>query len=213
MSLRLYTYWRSSSSYRVRIALNLKGLEYEQVPVHLARGEQHGVYRQLNPQGMVPALAHDGMLLIQSLAIIDYLEHAFPQPALLPEDAADRARVIALAQIVVAETQPLNNFGVLKYLAGEVGISEEQRQGWYEHWVARGFAAFEALLADPRSGEFCHGDKPTLADICLVPQVYNARRFNCDLEPYPGIRRIEERCLQLPAFDDAVPERQPDCDQ
>lgn len=213
MSLRLYTYWRSSSAYRVRIALNLKGLEYEQIPVHLRRGEQHGEYRQVNPQGLVPALDHDGILLIQSLAIIDYLDRVFPRPPLLPDDPAGRARVIALAQVVVAETQPLNNFGVLKFLESGLGASAEQKQAWYEHWIARGFAALESLLQDPRTGDYCHGGQPTLADICLVPQVYNARRFSCNLEPYPTIRRIEAKCLALPAFDGALPERQPDCDQ
>lgn len=208
--IRLFSYWRSSASYRVRIALNLKHLPYEIVPVHLVRGEQHGEYRQRNPQGLVPALEHDGLILIQSLAIIDYLDRQYPQPPLLPEDAAGRARVNALAQIVVAEVHPLNNIGVLNYLSEEMGATEAQKQAWYERWIARGFDALETLLQDQQTGEFCHGDAPTLADTCLVPQVYNARRFNCDLGPYPAILRVEANCLELKAFQDAVPERQPD---
>ena len=208
--IRLYTYWRSTAAYRVRIALCLKGIDYEPVPIHLARGEHRGDYRERNPQGLVPALEHDGHVLIQSLAIINYLERVFPQPALLPDEPLARARVSALAQIVTSDMHPLNNLRVLQYLGNDLGIGDEQRQQWYEHWVAEGFKAIETLLQDRETGKFCHGNSPTLADVCLIPQVYNARRFECDLEHYPRIRRVEANCLALEAFDETRPELQPD---
>ena len=211
--LVLYGYWRSSSSYRVRIALNLKGLEYEQRAVHLVRdgGEQHqAAYRKINPLGMVPALLHRDRVLTQSLAICEYLEELFPYPALLPEDAAGRARVRGLAQSIASEIQPLNNLGVTQYLKTEMKQETETINDWLLHWVARGFSALEAWLESDASGRFCHGDKPGLADCFLVPQVYNAERISCDLNPYPNIRRIAALCRELPAFLSAAPENQAD---
>lgn len=213
--LLLYGYWRSSSAYRVRIALNLKGLAWRPQAVHLVRGggEQHRAdYREVNPLGLVPALRHGPVTVVQSMAICEYLEEAFPQPALLPADPAGRARVRALAQTVCSEIQPLNNLGVTNYLANDLGLDEAAVGRWYAHWVARGFAALETWLNDAASGAFCHGDRPTLADCFLVPQVYNAERFECDLGPYPRIREIAARCRALPAFLQAAPERQPDAE-
>ncbi|KMQ73279.1 maleylacetoacetate isomerase [Marinobacter subterrani] len=211
--MKLYGYYRSSTSYRVRIALNLKELDYRQQPVNLLRGEHRGgPYRQLNPQGLVPALETDeGERLTQSLAICEYLEERYPEPSLLPANAADRARVRALVGLLAIEIHPLNNLRVLKYLTGEMGIDEETKLGWYRHWIAEGFEALEAMLAgDPRTGRYCHGDQPGLADACLVPQVYNAERFGCDLESYPTIRRIHAACNELPSFARAHPAEQPD---
>lgn len=211
--MKLYGYFRSSAAYRVRIALNLKGLDYEQVPIHLVQGAHRSEeYRQLNPQSMVPMLVTDeGRRHTQSLAICEYLEERFPQPALLPADADGRARVRALANIPACDMHPLNNLRVLKYLTGTLGVDEAAKLTWYRHWVAEGFAGLEGMLtAAEGTGEFCHGDQPTLADICLVPQVFNAERFDCDLAPYPTIRRIAERCNALPAFAQAHPARQPD---
>lgn len=212
MSLRLYSYWRSSAAYRVRIALNLKGLDYQTVAVNLARGEHHGDYGEVNAQRLVPALDHDGHVLTQSLSIIDYIDNTFVGPRLVPGEGRARARVNALAQIVACDIHPLNNLRVLKYLVAELKVGESDKQRWYAQWIASGFAAFERNLQDQATGRFCHGDTPTLADACLVPQVYNARRFDCDMEPYPAIRRIEARCLEHEAFARAVPERQPDAD-
>lgn len=211
--MKLYGYFRSSAAYRVRIALNLKGLAYEQLAVNLADGEQRGVDNLArNPQGLVPVLeTDDGTRLTQSLAICEYLDERYPEPPLLPADAAERARVRALAQAIACEIHPLNNLKVLKYLTGELGVSDEARLGWYRHWVSEGFDALETRLADsPATGAFCHGDTPTLADACLVPQVFNARRFDCDLSAYPTIRRIIERCATLDAFQRAAPAAQPD---
>ena len=211
--MKLYGYYRSSTSYRVRIALNLKELDYQQQPVNLLQGEhREGPYRQLNPQGLVPALETDkGEQLTQSLAICEYLEERYPEPSLLPASAVDRARVRAIAGLLAIEIHPLNNLRVLKYLTGELGINEETKLGWYRHWIAEGFDALEAMLAgDPRTGRYCHGDQPGLADVCLVPQVYNAERFGCDLESYPTIRRIHTACNELPTFARAHPDQQPD---
>lgn len=211
--MKLYGYYRSSTSYRVRIALNLKELDYRQQPVNLLQGEhREGPYRQLNPQGLVPALETDeGEQLTQSLAICEYLEERYPEPSLLPANAVDRARVRALVGLLAIEIHPLNNLRVLKYLTGELGIDEDTKLGWYRHWIAEGFDALEAMLAgDPRTGRYCHGDQPGLADACLVPQVYNAERFGCDLESYPTIRRIHAACNELPAFARAHPAEQPD---
>lgn len=208
--LRLYTYWRSSAAYRVRIALNLKGLEYESVAVHLGRDEHKGSYKEKNPQGLVPALEHDGQLLLQSLPIIDYLDSVFPEPAMVPREPVARARVQAMALIVAADIHPLNNLRVRRYLGDILKLEEEQKNAWYKLWIAEGFSAIETMLQDPATGKFCHDDTPTLADACLVPQVYNARRIDCDLSPYPEIMRIEAECLALDAFDRAVPEHQPD---
>ena len=213
----LYTYFRSSAAYRVRIALNLKGMPYTAVPVHLVKdGGQHrsAAYRARNPQALVPAFElEDGTVLTQSLAIMEYLDEVQPEPALLPADAIGRARVRALAQAIACDLHPVNNLRVLQYLSQQLGISAEQKDAWYRHWVATGLQGLEALLADhPSTGRFCHGDTPTLADCCLVPQLYNARRFQCPLDAYPTIQRIAAACETLPAFQQAAPEVQPDAD-
>ena len=210
--MELYGYWRSSAAYRVRIALNLKGLEVCHRAVNLRTGEHRDVaYRKLNPQGRVPVLVDDGKAFTQSIAILEYLEERYPETPLLPGEPAERARVRALVQLVASDMHPLNNLGVLQYLAKELGAGDEQKLAWYRHWIAEGFAALEALLADDaRTGRYCHGDTPGMADLCLVPQVYNARRFECDLTPYPTIVRIDAACAELEAFKKAAPEAQPD---
>jgi len=214
--MKLYTYFRSSASFRVRIALALKGLDYEYVPVHLLRegGQQFAVgFTAMNPAALVPVLDDDGVVLTQSLAIIEYLEETWPQPALLPADAVDRARVRALALTVACEIHPLNNLRVLGYLSKTLGVSEEQRNAWYRHWVETGLATLEAMLAnDPRTGTCCHGDTPTLADVCLVPQIFNAQRFKARLDHVPAVMRIHQHCLTLPAFAQSVPALQPDAE-
>ncbi|KAA3599630.1 maleylacetoacetate isomerase [Stenotrophomonas pavanii] len=210
----LYTYWRSSAAYRVRIGLELKGLAWEARPVHLVRdgGEQHrDAYRALNPQQQVPTLLHEGHVLTQSLAILEYLDERFPQVPLLPADAAGRARVRALAQLVACDIHPINNLRVMQYQERSLQLPADARTQWTLHWIAEGFAAMEALLANSRdTGAFCHGDRPGLADICLLPQLYNAHRFGLDLAPYPTLRRIEAACQALDAFDRARPEHQLD---
>lgn len=210
----LYTYWRSSAAYRVRIGLELKGLAWEARPVHLVRdgGEQHrDAYRALNPQQQVPTLLHEGYVLTQSLAILEYLDERFPQVPLLPADAAGRARVRALAQLVACDIHPINNLRVMQYLERTLQLPADARTQWTLHWIAEGFAAMEALLANSRdTGAFCHGDRPGLADICLLPQLYNAHRFGLDLAPYPTLRRIEAACQALDAFERARPEHQLD---
>lgn len=212
--MKLYTYWRSSSSYRVRIALNLKGIDYQSVPVHLVRdgGEQlTAEYRKINPQQLIPVLIDGDIVLRQSLAIIEYLEETHPKPALLPADPAGRARVRAIAQLIADEMQPLNNLGVLRYLKQDAGLEQAAIDGWYHHWIRRGFDALETILASASDrGPFCHGDQPGMADACLVPQVYNALRYGCDLSAYPTLVAIDERCLELEAFSRAAPEAQPD---
>jgi len=214
--MKLYTYFRSSAAYRVRIALNLKGLAYDAVPVHLLRdgGEQlQPAYRAINPAGLLPALDDGAAAIGQSLAIIEYLDESRPNAPLLPADAAGRARVRALALTIAADTHPLGNLRVLKYLTGVLNVTEEQKQAWLHHWMGTGLAAFEQLLAtDARTGRFCHGDTPTLADCCLVPQVFNALRFQLDLAPYPIIQRIYDACAELPAFQQAHPAQQPDAE-
>jgi maleylacetoacetate isomerase len=213
--VKLHTYFRSSAAYRVRIALNLKGLAPEQAFVHLSKGEQaKPPYSDLNPQHLVPALEVDGPdghhVLTQSLAIIEYLDEMHPTPALLPADALGRARVRALALAVACDIHPLNNLRVLRHLK-TMGHSQEEVDGWYRHWIAVGLTALEAQLAgDPRTGRFCHGDEPGLADILLVPQMANARRFNCPLDGFPTLLRIDGSCRALPAFAAAAPDRQPD---
>lgn len=212
--MKLYTFFRSSAAYRVRIALNLKHLDWEHRGVHLRRDEQRRPeYRALNPQGLVPTLVDGEHVLTQSLAICEYLEERHPEPPLLPRSPADRARVRALAYVVACEIHPLNNVRVLSYLTDTLGMDETQKLTWYRHWVAQGLDALENMLAgDTRTGRYCHGDTPTLADVCLVPQVANAVRFECDLTPYPTVRRINETSLELPEFDRARPERQPDAE-
>jgi maleylacetoacetate isomerase len=212
--LTLYSYWRSSAAYRVRIAVHLKGLAYAQHPVHLLNegGEQRlPEYRVVNPQALVPVLMDGERILRQSLAIIEYLDESFPSPPLLPALARDRARVRSLAQLVACDIHPLNNLRVLQYLEREWSLEQPAREAWARHWMAEGFAAFEALVRDnPSTGDYCEGEMPTIADCCLIPQLYNARRIHLDLEPYPTLLRIERNCLDLPAFQQAAPERQPD---
>ena len=210
--LRLYDYWSSSAAYRVRIALALKGRPYERVVVRRLDGVEDRAYWAVNPQGFVPTLEDGGVRLVQSTAILEYLEERYPEPPLLPADAAGRARVRAIVGMVAADIQPLNNQRVQDALLAEFGLDEAGLRRWYAKWIAEGFAALERFLADdPATGRFCHGDRPTLADACLVPQVFNARRWSCDLEPYPTLRRIDAACAALPAFDAARPERQSDC--
>lgn len=214
--MKLYSYYRSSASYRVRIAICLKGLEAEQVPVNLLKGEQRDeAYRALNPQGLVPSLATDGGdLLTQSLAIMEYLDEAYPDsPTLLPEAPVGRARVRSLSQAIACEVAPLNNLKVLHYLVREWNVSEEQKLAWIHHWIKEGFSALEKRLQEPQTGQFCHGDTPTMADCCLVPQVYNAKRFECDLTAYPTLMRIVETCETLEAFKATHPANQPDTPQ
>lgn len=215
--LKLYSYWRSSAAYRVRIALNLKGLDHELTPVHLVRdgGEQHGAeYKQVNPQGLVPALQHGQRLVRQSMAIIEYLDETFSESPLLPATARDRARVRALSQLIACDMHPLGNLRVLQYLEREFGATPEQREAWVRHWLALGFEAIEALLREsPATGDFCEGERPGMADCLLVPQVYNARRFKLDLAPYPTVRRIDANCLALAPFQRAAPDAQPDAPQ
>ena len=211
--LLLYGYWRSSSSYRVRIALNLKGIPYQQRAINLVRdgGEQkHPGYRAVNPLGLVPALAHGERVVVQSVAICEYLEESFPAPALLPGDAAGRARVRAIVQTIASEIQPLNNLAVMRYLGDSMAQDKSAIKGWYQHWVDRGFAAIERWLGDSATGACCHGDQPTLADCFLVPQLYNAERFDCELSAYPRLRAIAAHCRALQPFRDAAPENQPD---
>lgn len=212
--LKLYTYFRSSAAYRVRIALNLKGLSYQSIPVHLLKGggeQLQDSYRAINPGALVPSLQDGAATLTQSLAILEYLEEIHPEIALLPGDALGRARVRALALIVACDIHPLNNLRVLKYLKNTLQLPEDSRNDWYRHWVQQGLGTIEAHLArDSQSGAFCHGDSPTLADCCLIPQVYNAQRYQVDLAPYPTIERIHTRCAELPAFIDAHPEQQAD---
>lgn len=211
--LLLHGYWRSSSSYRVRIALNLKGLDYRQQAVHLVRGggEQNlPGYRAVNPLGLVPALTHGERTIVQSVAICEYLEETFPAPSLLPPDAAGRARVRSIVQTIADEIQPLNNLAVLRYLAEDMQQDKAAISRWYQRWVDRGFSAIETWLDDPAAGACCHGDQPTLADCFLVPQLYNAERFGCDLSAYPRILRTAEYCRRLQPFRTAAPENQPD---
>jgi maleylacetoacetate isomerase len=215
MELVLYGYWRSSSAYRVRIALNLKGLEYRQEYVHLVRdgGQQHSPeYRALNPLGLVPALVDGSTVIVQSLAICEYLEETQPGMALLPGEAASRAWVRSFVQTVSSEIQPLNNLGVMNYLKEGLGQQPEAVRRWYRHWIERGFIALETWLNQSASGDYCFGNQPTLADCFLVPQVYNAERFNCDLGNYPRIREVTARCRALDAFRAAAPENQPDAE-
>ncbi|MDO4709474.1 MAG: maleylacetoacetate isomerase [Pseudomonadota bacterium] len=212
--LVLYSYWRSSAAYRVRIGLNLKSLPYTQKHVHLLRdgGEQRtAAYRALNPQALVPTLQHGNVVLSQSLAILEYLDDIHPEPALLPKDAAGRARVRALAQLVACDIHPLNNLRVGQYLKAEYALAQTAVEDWMRHWMHEGFTAMQTALAQsPATGAFCHGDTPTLADICLIPQLYNAHRFGLDMAAYPTLSAIENRCLALPAFAAARPENQPD---
>jgi len=213
--MKLYTYFRSSASYRVRIALNLKGLNAEHVPVHLVKdgGQQlQPAYRAVNADALVPALVDDdGAVLTQSLAIIEYLEEAHPQTALLPRTPAERAYVRSLALSIACDIHPIDNLRVLKYLTGTLKVSEADKDAWYRHWVEQGLQALETtIVRDGRSGKFCFGDTPTIADCCLVPQLYNARRFNCDLSKMQTLVKIGDHCMTQEAFINASPEKQPD---
>lgn len=217
--MKLYSYFRSSASYRVRIALNLKSLAYDIIPVHLLQngGEQFSTeYRELNPNAVVPTLLDDsagGISLTQSLAIIEYLDELYPHPPLLPSDAADKAYVRSVAMLIACDIHPLNNLRVLRYLSAELKVSEEGKNGWYRHWCEQGLKAVEAMLAnDPRVGRFCYRDFPTLADCCLIPQVANAQRFQCDLSQMPTIMSINDACMTLDAFAQASPSQQPDAE-
>ena len=213
--MKLYDYFRSSAAYRVRIALNLKGVAPERAFVHLRRGAQHADdYLALNPQGLVPTLVTDNdEVLTQSLAIIEWLDEVYPEPPLLPSTAAERVRVRALALAIACDIHPLNNTRVLAYLTGTLGATDAQKDGWYRYWCDVGFEALETRLArEPATGAFCHGATPTIADICLVPQLANARRVDLDLTPYPTLLRIEAACLALPAFANAAPAKQPDAE-
>jgi len=210
--MKLYSFFRSSAAFRVRIALNLKQIAYETVAVHLRRNDQSKPdYRAVNPQGLVPALQDSGLKLIQSFAIIEYLDEVHPDPPLLPKDPADRARVRALAEIVACDIHPINNLRVLRYLTHDLSHEETAIAKWYNHWIAMGFEAVESLLAsDARTGAFCHGDSPSLADVTLVPQVVNAERYRLDLKSYPTLVRIFENCMRLDPFIAAHPNNQPD---
>ncbi len=210
--LTLYGYWRSSAAYRVRIALNLKGLAYRQVPVHLVKdgGQQHAPeYQALNPQQLLPLLVDGETRIAQSLAILEYLEEVFPVPTLLPADPALRAQVRSLALHIACEVHPLNNLRVLQYLSAELGVDDEAKSAWYQHWLHSGLAAVEQGLA-LFGGRLSLGEQPGYLEACLIPQVYNARRFNCDLDAYPRILAMTARCEALQAFKQAAPEVQPD---
>lgn len=212
--MELYTYFRSSTSYRVRIALRLKKIEADYHYVHLANngGEQHHTsYRKLNPLGRVPTLVYDGVPITQSMAILEMLDELHPNPPLLPADMMDRAWVRSLANLVACDMHPVNNLSVLKQLEARFGADEAQKADWYRHWLDVGFTALETILAaDPRVTDYCYGKQITIADICLVPQVYNAERFQCDMSKYPTIARIAKNCLALDAFRLSSPENQPD---
>jgi maleylpyruvate isomerase len=214
--MKLYTFFRSSASYRVRIALNLKGLTYESVPVHLRRGggEQLGAaYKAINPQALVPAFEDNGKILTQSLAIIEYLDEIHPNPALLPKDSAERAFVRSMALVIACEVHPIQNLRVLSYVKKEYNQTDEQVNHWAQHWIDLGLSPLEQMIgAQAKRGKFCFGDTPTLADICLIPQLGNARRYGCDLSKYPAILAIEKHCNTVPAFANAAPEKQPDAE-
>ena len=214
--MKLYDYFRSSAAYRVRIGLKLKGLHYESIPVHLIKdgGEQlKAPYRAVNPSALVPSLQDNGATITQSLAILEYLDEVHPIAPLLPPDALGRARVRSLALAIACDIHPLNNLRVLRYLVRQAGLDEDAKNAWYVHWVQEGFSALEAeLAASGDTGRFCHGDTPTLADIVLVPQVFNAVRLNIDMTPYPSIARIDAACRELAAFVAAHPAQQGDAE-
>jgi len=210
--MKLYTFFRSSAAFRVRIALNCKGIPYEALPISLPKGEHKlAPYLTLHPQGLVPALEDGGKIYVQSLAMMEYLEETRPQPPLLPANTDDRAYVRALAQVIACEIHPLNNLRTLRYVKKSYGLDEEGVNAWYRHWIAAGLAGLEAFVAGAnKSGRYCYRDQVTIADCCLVPQVFNAQRYQCDLAPYPAVMAIFAECMKLDAFIDAQPSRQPD---
>ncbi|MFT5137575.1 MAG: maleylacetoacetate isomerase [Arenicella sp.] len=212
--LKLSTYFRSTAAYRVRIALQLKGLPHELLPVHLMKdGGEHktAAYLDKNPSGLVPILETEDRIITQSLAILEYLEEAYPEPSLLPGSALDRAYIRSISQSIACDIHPLNNLRVLQYLTGELRLDEAAKNTWYQNWIDKGFIAIETNLARSEdTGLFCFGDTPSMADCCLIPQVYNAERFNCPMDAYPTIVRITEYCLSLPTFIAATPDKQPD---
>ena len=214
--MKLYTFFRSSASYRVRIALNMKGLSYEQSPIHLRRGggeQLTAAYKAINPQALVPAFEDNDKILTQSLAIIEYLDETHPNPPLLPKDPADKALVRSMAMVIACEVHPIQNLRVLNYVKKEYNQTDEQVNRWAQHWIDLGLAALEQMiLAQPKRGKFCLGDMPTLADICLIPQLGNARRYGCDVSRYPSILSIEKACMAISAFANAAPEKQPDAE-
>ncbi|HCH56484.1 MAG TPA: maleylacetoacetate isomerase [Rhodospirillaceae bacterium] len=210
--MKLYGFSRSSAAFRVRIALNLKGIAWEHVNISLPNGDQFDDgYRKLNPQGRVPTLIDGDKILYQSMAILEYLEETQPKPAFLPSDPLGRARVRGLADIIACDIHPLNNLAILKFLGGEMGVDKDAVDvTWYQHWIYEGFNALEAHLAnDSDTGTFAHGDTPGLVDICIVPQVFNAERYECDLSAYPRLISIFAECMKLDAFDSAQPSKQP----
>lgn len=209
--MKLHNYFRSSASFRVRLALAIKGLSYEYLSVHLGKGEQFKPdFTDLNGDALVPLLEIDGLRLTQSMAIMEYLDETRPDPALLPKDAAGRARVRALSQSIACEIHPVNNLRILKYLSGPLKLDEDTKNTWYRHWVDLGLQAFEKQLAHPSSGRFCHGDTPTMADCVLVPQIFNAQRFKVDLGVFPRTMAVFDACMALPAFQQAQPSACPD---
>lgn len=214
--MQLYDYFRSSASFRVRIGLNLKGLSPERHFVHLTKGggQQFAAdFTKMNPQQLVPVLVDGEEAISQSLAILEYLDETHPAPPFLPGTPGDRARIRALSLAIACDLHPLNNLRVLFYLKDPMGQSDDARNTWYRHWVAKGLGAFEtALVSDARTGTFCHGNTPTLADICLVPQIFNAKRLECPLDAYPRVMRVFDACMKLPAFDAAQPTKQPDAE-
>ena len=214
--MKLYTFFRSSASYRVRIALNLKGLEYEQAAIHLRRGggeQLKPAYKAINPQALVPALEDNGQVYSQSLAIIEYLEERYPKPPLLPSDAADRAVVRSMALLIACEVHPIQNLRVLNHLKNDHKLSDDDTIRWARHWINLGLSALEQMtISLSKQGEFCFGQTPTMADLCLVPQLSNARRFGVDLSAFPKLLAIEAACMSLPAFANAAPENQPDAE-
>jgi maleylacetoacetate isomerase len=217
--IKLYGYWRSTAAYRVRIALNIKQVAYSQESIHLVKdgGEQHkDEYKKLNPQALVPTLVDDGLVIGQSMAILEYLEEKYPSQALLPVKLIERSLTRQLCQVIVSDLHPLNNLRVLKYLSNQFKVEESKKVEWYHHWLAVGFDAFETLLEQNESnghsekGQYCMGGELSMADVCLIPQIYNANRFDFPLDAYPRIKKINQNCLELTRFQDAIPENQPD---
>jgi maleylacetoacetate isomerase len=210
--MKLYGFFQSSAAFRVRIGLNLKNLEYEYASVNLTKDQHHTEeFARINPQQAVPTLIDGDRILTQSISILEYLEEKYPKPPLLPATMEDRARVRSLAQLIACDIHPLNNRRVLVYLKNQLGLPKEQRDAWYHHWIGEGFRPLEKALSDARqTGSFCHGETPTMADVCLVPQIFNAKRYEIDLAPYPTLMRIFSNCMQLEAFDRAQPLKQPD---